>query len=162
MGSADSSPHSGCAGIPQLGMTGCAAQVASVCAFVVHNPGQAMSLCYSVDSARGLRYHQARMQLHSIVVISLHTPKERIWGELLEMNSAGVTVRGIDLNSFDDFIRQVRDPEGDRVGLPTLFFPMQRVERIALDESRGSIPSLADTFERKVGRTLLDYLALFA
>lgn len=102
------------------------------------------------------------MQLHSIVVISLHTPKERIWGELVEMNAAGVTVRGIDLNSFDDFIRQVRDPEGDRIGLPTLFFPMQRVERIALDESRGSIPSLADTFERKVGRTLLDYLALFA
>jgi len=48
----------------------------------------------------------------------------------------GVTVRCIDLNSFDDFIRQVMDPEGERIGLPTLFFfPMQRVERIALDEA---------------------------
>ena len=102
------------------------------------------------------------MQLHSIVVLSLHTPKERLWGELVEMNSSGVTIRGIDLNSIDDFIRQVLDPEGDRIGLPTLFFPMQRVERIALDESRGSIPSLAETFEHKVGRSLLDYLALFA
>lgn len=102
------------------------------------------------------------MQLHSIIVLSLHTPKERLWGELLEMNTAGVTIRGIDLNSFDDFIRQVLDPEGDRIGLPTLFFPMQRVERIALDESRGSIPSLAETFEHKVGRSLADYLALFA
>jgi len=102
------------------------------------------------------------MKLHSIVVVSLHSPKERIWGELLEMNTAGVTVRGIDLNSFDDFIRQVRDPEGDLVGLPTVFFPMTRVERIALDEPQGSIPSLAEMFQEKVGQSLLEYLARFA
>jgi len=65
-----------------------------------------------------------------------------------------VTVRCIDLNSFDDFIRQVMDPEGERIGLPTLFFPMQRVERIALDEPRGSIPSMAERFEQRVGRSL--------
>ncbi|MBI3405967.1 MAG: hypothetical protein HY046_10975, partial [Acidobacteria bacterium] len=81
---------------------------------------------------------------------------------LIAIHSAGVTLRGIDLNSFDDFIRQVLDPEGDRIGLPTMFFPMQRVERIALDENSGSIPSLADVFEHKVGRSLLDYLAQFA
>jgi hypothetical protein len=102
------------------------------------------------------------MEPHSIVVVSLHTPKERIWGELVELQSAGITVRGIDLISFDDFILQVMDPEGERIGLPTLFFPMQRVERIALDEPRGSIPSVAETFERKVGRSLQDYLAQFA
>ncbi|MGB6200995.1 MAG: hypothetical protein WA871_13285 [Candidatus Acidiferrales bacterium] len=102
------------------------------------------------------------MEPHSIVVVSLHTPKERIWGELVELQDAGITVRGIDLNSFDDFIRQIMDPEGDRIGLPTLFFPMQRVERIALDEPRGSIPSMAENFERKVGRSLRDYLAQFA
>ncbi len=78
------------------------------------------------------------------------------------LNVAGITVRGIDLNSFDDFIRQVLHPEGDRVGLPTLFFPMQRVERIALDEPTGSIPSLADLFQQRVRRSLQDYLALFA
>ena len=102
------------------------------------------------------------MNPHAIIVVSLHSPKERIWGELLEMNVAGVTLRGIDLNSFDDFVRQARDPEGDLVGLPTVFFPMIRVERIALDEARGSVPSLAETFEHKVGRSLLDYLAQFA
>ena len=60
----------------------------------------------------------------SIVIVSLHTPKEKLWGSLASMNSAGVTVRAIDLNSFDDFIRQVLDPEGERIGLPTLFFPI--------------------------------------
>jgi len=102
------------------------------------------------------------LQPNSIVLLSLHSPKEKIWGQLVSLHAAGVTVRGIDLNSFDDFIRQVLDPEGERVGLPTLFFPMQRVERVALDEPHGSIPSLAERFEQKVGRSLRDYLALFA
>ena len=102
------------------------------------------------------------MDPHSIVVVSLHSPKEKIWGELLEISTAGVTLRGIDLSSFDDFVRQVLHPEGDRMGLPTLFFPMVRVERIALDEARGSIPSLAESFAKKVGRTLGEYLNQFA
>jgi hypothetical protein len=102
------------------------------------------------------------VQLNSIVIVSLHTPREKVWGELLDVSTAGITMRGIDLNSFDDFIRQVLHPEGDPVGLPTVFFPMQRIERIALDEPTGSIPSMADLFERRVGRSLKDYLALFA
>ena len=102
------------------------------------------------------------MEPHSIVVVSLHSPKERLWGELVEISNAGVTMRGIDLGSFDDFVSQVLHPEGDRIGLPTLFFPMVRIERIALDEARGSIPSLAAMFEKKVGRSLAEYLAQFA
>jgi hypothetical protein len=102
------------------------------------------------------------VDLNTIVIVSLHTPREKIWGELLELHSAGITIRGIDLNSFDDFVRQVLHPEGERVGLPTVFFPMQRIERISLDEPSGSIPSMADMFEQKVGRSLKDYLATFA
>ena len=98
------------------------------------------------------------MEPHSIVVVSLHSPKERLWGELVDISNAGVTVRGIDLGSFDDFVSQVLHPEGDRIGLPTFFFPMLRIERIALDEARGSIPSMAEMFEKKVGRSLQDYL----
>ncbi len=71
-------------------------------------------------------------------------------------------MRGIDLNSFDHFIRQINEPEGERIGLPTVFFPMNRVERISLDEPSGSIPSMAELFSRKIGRSLADYLAEFA
>jgi hypothetical protein len=102
------------------------------------------------------------MELHSIVVVSLHTPKEKVWGELLALNPAGITLRGIDLNSFDHFVSQVNAPDGERVGLPTVFFPMTRVERVALDEPTGSIPSMNELFARKVGRSLADYLAQFA
>jgi hypothetical protein len=102
------------------------------------------------------------MDPHSIVVVSLHTPKEKVWGELLAIHPAGITMRGIDLNSFDHFIRQINEPEGERIGLPTVFFPMNRVERIALDEPSGAIPSMAELFSRKVGRSLAEYLAQFA
>ncbi|MFQ5724140.1 MAG: hypothetical protein ACE5G6_06570 [Terriglobia bacterium] len=99
------------------------------------------------------------MELNSIVIVSLHDPKERVWGQLVSLTQAGVTLRGIDLNSFDDFIRQVKSDAEDLVGLATIFYPMQRVERIALDEPQGSIPSLSQTFERQVGRSLFEYLA---
>ena len=101
------------------------------------------------------------MDPHSIVIVSLHTPKEKVWGELLAINPSGVTLRGIDLNSFDHFIRQMNEPDGERVGFPTVFFPMHRVERVALDEPCGSIPSMNELFARKLGRSLLDYLAQF-
>ena len=102
------------------------------------------------------------MDTHSIVIVSLHTPKEKFWGELLARNPAGVTLRGIDLTSFDHFLRQINEPDAERIGLPTVFFPMTRVERIALDEPSGAIPSMNELFARKTGRSLLDYLARFA
>jgi hypothetical protein len=102
------------------------------------------------------------MKLDSIVIISLHSPKEKIWGILLDINPSGVTIRGIDLNSFDHFVSQINQLDAERVGLPTVFFPMTRIERISLDEPSGSIPSMAEIFERKIGRTLTDYLAQFA
>jgi hypothetical protein len=102
------------------------------------------------------------MDPNSIVIVSLHSPREKIWGILLEINPSGVTMRGVDLNSFDHFVSQINQLDGERVGLPTIFFPMTRVERISLDEPSGSIPSMAEIFQRKIGRSLMDYLAQFA
>lgn len=113
----------------------------------------------------GLLYSQYKVQLvdpHSIIVVSLHTPKEKVWGELLDINPSGVTLRGIDLNSFDHFIRQINEPDGERIGFPTIFFPMNRVERVSLDEPSGSIPSMNELFARKIGRSLTEYLSQFA
>ncbi len=100
------------------------------------------------------------MEINAIVIVSLSSPKEKIWGQLLALNSAGVTVRGIDLASFDDFLRQLLDHEEATVGLATVFYPMHRVERIAQDEPSGSIPSLADRFRAKIGLTVREYLGL--
>ena len=100
------------------------------------------------------------MEIDSIIIVSLHTPKEKIWGRLLSVATAGVTIQGIDLNSFDDWVRQVLDAEPEVVPLATIFYPMHRVERIAQDEPHGEIPSLAQRFEKRIGISLLDYLRM--
>ncbi|MBI4164684.1 MAG: hypothetical protein HY508_03000, partial [Acidobacteria bacterium] len=73
---------------------------------------------------------------------------------------AGVSIRGIDINSFDDFVRQVINQEENTVGLASVFFPMHRVERIASDEPSGALPSLSDRFYQKVGVTIEEYLGI--
>lgn len=100
------------------------------------------------------------MQLNSFVIVSLATPKEKIWGQLIELNAAGVTLRGMDLGSFDDFVRQILAQEEATVGLTLVFYPMHRVERIARDEASGPLPSLADRFHQKVGLTIQEYLGI--
>jgi len=102
------------------------------------------------------------MNPNSIVIVSLHSPREKIWGLLLEINPSGVTMRGVDLNSFDHFVSQINQLDAERIGLPYHLLPMTRVERISLDEPSGSIPSMAEIFQRKVGRSIMDYLAQFA
>ena len=92
----------------------------------------------------------------AIVLVTLNTPREKFWGVVLELTTAGLGVRGIDLNSFDDFARLVRD--GEPAAASAVFFPMQRVERIELDTRNGSIPSLAERFSSKSGRDVADVL----
>jgi len=100
------------------------------------------------------------VEINSIIIVSLTAPKEKIWGQLLALTSAGVTVRGIELNSFDDFVRQILHQEEATVGMTTVFYPIHRVERIAWDEPSGTLPSLADRFRQKVGLTIKEYLGI--
>ena len=100
------------------------------------------------------------MDVNSIVIVSLISPKEKIWGQLMLLESKGVTVRGIELEAFDDFIRQVIQQEETAVGLNTVFFPMHRVERIMVDEPCGSIPSLSQRFHAKVGLSIQEHLGI--
>jgi hypothetical protein len=96
---------------------------------------------------------------HSPVVLNLHSPREKVWGILMSMSGAGVSIRGIDLDSFEDWTRSVA--RGERtMGLSTTFFPMHRVERINLDERVGEIPSCAENFESRVGKDVWLFLGL--
>jgi hypothetical protein len=91
------------------------------------------------------------------VIVYLHSPREKIWGVLRELNGAGVFVRGIDLNTFDDWVKMI--VRGERnMGLTHTFLPMWRIERVVLDESVDEIPSLAAQFYARVGLTFNEYL----
>jgi hypothetical protein len=104
----------------------------------------------SAKQARGIEPGAA-------VVIVLHSPREKCWGVLDEINAAGVFLRGLDLNAFDDFLSALAHDE-PFIGLTDLFFPMWRVERLTRDEPAGGIPSLAEQFEKRTGRSLSEVL----
>ncbi len=95
----------------------------------------------------------------ALVIINLVNPKEKFWGVLGSLSAAGVTLKGINLDSFDDWVRQVaRDEDDMSFDLVTMFVPLFRVERIFLDEAVGSIRSYAQHFEDVSGVTLQRYL----
>ncbi len=94
------------------------------------------------------------------MIATFMNPRERFWGQLLSVRPEGVTLRGISLESFDDFLRQATHEKGAQVTLMTAFYPMHRVERIAYDEAAGGVPSLSDRFMEKAGVTLGEYLKL--
>jgi len=91
------------------------------------------------------------------VLIVLHSPRENCWGILDEITAAGVFLRGLDLNAFDDWVSAVVHEE-PFIGFGALFFPMWRVERIAKDESAGGVPSLREQAEQRTGRTFEELL----
>ena len=95
----------------------------------------------------------------SPVVAYLHSPREKLWGVLGGVDLAGVYLRAIDLNTFDDWIQTI--VRGERnIALTRMFLPMWRLERLILDESVDDIPSMADRFLARVGMTVEQYLEL--
>ena len=87
----------------------------------------------------------------AIVILSLHAPKEKIWGLLLHVDQAGIWIHGIDINSFDDWSRQVATQKEPNMGLSTMFFPMIRLEKIIVDETVGTLKSFSLQFYERAG-----------
>ena len=91
----------------------------------------------------------------SVVMVTLNTPREKFFGAILAVSPAGVALRGVDLNSLEDFMRQVK--EGDAVRPGAVFFPLHRVERMEIDVRNADIPSMQERFETKTGRRFSDF-----
>jgi hypothetical protein len=90
------------------------------------------------------------------VLVYLSSPREKVFGVLLSLEPAGVAVRGMDLTSLEDWMRQEARGESPGLSLASLFYPMTRVERVERDETVGDLEGLADRFQRLTGRDLLD------
>lgn len=85
----------------------------------------------------------------SIVIATLGNPREKFWGAILSLAPEGLSIRGIELASFEDLVSLIREKEP--YSLNVIFFPMHRIERIELDQPDGNIPSLAQRFSGKTG-----------
>lgn len=96
----------------------------------------------------------------ALVILNLVNPKEKFFGVLVALSPAGVTIRAINLDSFDDWIHQIARDEDVDIGLLTMFVPLFRVERIFLDEPTGAIRSYSERFWDAVGKPIHEYLEL--
>jgi hypothetical protein len=85
----------------------------------------------------------------AMVLLTLGNPREKFWGAILALNPQGISLSGIELGSFEDLASMIK--AGDPPSFGVVFFPMHRIERVELDSSIGSIPSLSERFTAKTG-----------
>jgi hypothetical protein len=86
----------------------------------------------------------------ALVIATLANPREKFWGAILHLAAEGLSLRGVDIASFDDLASQIKSGEPFTSGV--VFFPMHRVERLELDLPEGDILSLAQRFAQKTGQ----------
>ncbi len=98
------------------------------------------------------------MKIGDFVLVQLTNPREKFWGVLKEKDATGVTVRGLTLEGFEGWLREIVHKEPPSFHPATVFFPLLRVERIFADETVGEVVSFADRFRRMVGEDARYYL----
>ena len=86
----------------------------------------------------------------ALVITTLTNPREKFWGAILHLSGEGLSLRGVDIASFDDLASQVKSGEPFTSGV--VFFPMHRIERMELDLPEGNLLSLAQRFAEKTGQ----------
>jgi hypothetical protein len=85
----------------------------------------------------------------AVVIVTLGNPREKFWGMVRALAPEGLSLRGIELASFEDLTVMIRD--GDPFTIAVVFFPMHRIERMELDLPDGNLPSLSQRFFSKTG-----------
>src|SRR5450432_1493502 len=93
----------------------------------------------------------------ALVLATLSAPREKFWGAILSLSAAGISLRGCELASFEDFVAMTRSGEGLTPNV--VFFPMHRVERMEIDAPVNGLPSLAERFATETGVKVLPLLA---
>jgi len=91
------------------------------------------------------------MDTGAYVVVHLVNPREKFWGILRGSSPSGVTIRGLSLEGFEGWLREIAHKEPPSFHPATVFFPLHRVERIFEDETMGEVISFADRFRRQTG-----------
>jgi len=99
---------------------------------------------------------------NALVIVNLVNPKEKFFGVLKALSPAGITIRAMNLDTFDDWIHQIARGEDADIEMVTMFVPLFRVERIFLDEPAGAVQSYSQRFEQVVGQPVPVYLGLGA
>jgi hypothetical protein len=95
-----------------------------------------------------------------VVVVTLGNPRDKFWGMILALAPEGLSMSGIELAGFEDFVQMVKD--GEQFSPAVVFFPMHRIERVELDLPDGGLPSLSQRFASKTGMEPAELLGAYA
>jgi hypothetical protein len=99
------------------------------------------------------------MESGSIIILNLQDPREKIVGKLLTISPSGITIKGVDVNSFNDWTKQFTQKQPTTIIFPTIvFFPMHRVVSCYLDENMGDVPSFSSQFKGRTKREITKVL----
>ncbi len=100
------------------------------------------------------------IEVGALVVVHCTNPREKHWGLLIRMDELGVVLRGLDLESVEDWLAQERSGGDPLIAPSTFFVPTHRVIRLDLDESGPVVAGYGDRFarecDRDVRRALID------
>ena len=97
-----------------------------------------------------------KIQNGDVVIVVLKDPREKVLGIIEEIEDAGLFLRGIDLNYFEEWTMAIKKGE-PYLAMQDLFFPMWRVERVSKDKESAGVPSMADQFEKRTGIRLKEF-----
>ena len=95
-----------------------------------------------------------------LVIVCCTGPREKIWGVLLRLDATGALVRGIDLHSVEDWLRQGAAGREAAVSPSTVLIPTHRLERIYLDEASGGAPGIGERYRAASGADAREALGL--
>lgn len=98
------------------------------------------------------------IQPGAVVIVSLQEPRQQVFGLLRALDASGITLEGLDVESFDGWLRCVTARGEWRSQISVLFFPMHRVQRVLLDRGDTAVPSLSERFEARLGRSFASLL----
>lgn len=94
----------------------------------------------------------------ALVIVHCRDPREKMWGVLLRLDAVGLVVRGLDLESVEDWLRQERSGEDRLIAPSTCFVPTHRIARVDLDESGTAVDSYGDRYAEACGRDVREAL----
>ena len=98
------------------------------------------------------------MKSGDFVLVHLSNPREKFWGILKERDVTGLVVRGLTLEGFEGWLREIVHKEPPSFFPATVFFPLIRVDRVFADETQGEVVSFSERFQRAVGEDARYYL----
>ncbi len=96
-----------------------------------------------------------KLESGDVVIVVMHSPREKLLGILDSIDTAGISLRSIDLTYFDDWCSAIASGEPHLEMLDN-FYPMWRVERISRDDGGSGVPSMTEQFQKRTGLSLKD------